>query len=50
MQKHEQNRWQQTLKALESVEADKVVDSHDVHLWLNSWGTKNELNPPKIDD
>lgn len=45
----EQGRWQQTLKALESVESNKLVDANDVHLWLNSWGTENELKPPKTD-
>lgn len=49
MHEHEQDRWQETLKAYESVAAGKLVDAHDVHLWLNSWGTKNELNPPKAD-
>ncbi|MGO2510278.1 hypothetical protein [Marinomonas polaris] len=44
--------WQQTLDALESVAKGKVVDASEVHKWLNSWGTDNELEAPtcKKDD
>lgn len=44
--------WQQTLDALESVAKGKVIAAKEVHEWLNSWGTDNELKAPtfKKDD
>lgn len=45
-QKLEQDRWRQTLEAMESAAQGKVVDAGQVHDWLNSWGSANELNPP----
>lgn len=41
-QQLEQERWQQTLEAMESAAQGKVVDAHEVHEWLRSWGTENE--------
>ncbi len=43
----EQTRWQDTLEALEDIRMGRVVDSDKVHAWLESWGTDNELEPPK---
>ena len=43
----EQSRWQETLKAMESVAHGKVVPGETVHTWLQSWGSSNELKPPK---
>ena len=45
-----QNRqkWQQTLDALDSATQGKVVDASEVHKWLNSWGTDNELKAPIV--
>lgn len=48
-QQLEQARWQQTLEAMESAAQGKVVDAKDVHNWLNSWGTENELDAPRPD-
>ena len=47
-QQLEQDRWQQTLEAMESATQGKVIDSSDVHEWLNSWGTENEQDAPKV--
>lgn len=44
----EEKRWQDTLQALESVSQGKVVDGDKVHEWLESWGTSNELDAPKV--
>lgn len=41
-QQLEQERWKQTLEAMESATQGKVVDASEVHSWLNSWGTENE--------
>lgn len=38
---------QETLAAMESVARGEVVDADEVHAWLRSWGTSNELPPPK---
>lgn len=46
-QQQEQTRWQETLKAMESVVQGRVVSGETVHDWLRSWGTDNELSPPK---
>lgn len=42
----EAKRWQETLEALDSIRAGKVVDSADVHKWLESWGKESEAAPP----
>ncbi len=43
----EEARWEETLEALESVKSGKSVDEKEVNQWLESWGTDNELSPPK---
>ncbi|MFN2382451.1 MAG: CopG family ribbon-helix-helix protein [Guyparkeria sp.] len=43
----EQERWQQTLEAMESAAQGKVVDASEVHEWLKSWGTQNERDAPR---
>jgi predicted transcriptional regulator len=44
----EQNRWQQTLQAMESVAQGRAVSGAAVHSWLQSWGTDKELPAPEI--
>lgn len=39
---------QQTLDAIESARQGKVISAYEVHKWLNSWGTENELEAPRI--
>ncbi len=46
-QELEQARWQETLQALESVAQGRIVSGEAVDAWLQSWGTENELSPPK---
>jgi predicted transcriptional regulator len=46
-QELEQSRWQETLQAMESVAQGKVVSAEAVNTWLQSWGSANELSPPK---
>jgi predicted transcriptional regulator len=46
-QQQEQSRWQETLKAMESVAQGKVASGEAVHTWLRSWGQPGELPPPK---
>lgn len=46
-QQLEQDRWKQTLDAMESAAEGKVVDASEVHNWLSSWGTENEQDAPR---
>jgi len=46
-QQQEQQRWQETLEALESVRHGQVVSGEATHEWLESWGTDQELPAPK---
>lgn len=43
----EQARWQETLEAMESAAQGRVVAADEVHEWLHSWGSDEELPPPK---
>ncbi len=40
--------WEDTLEALDSVKAGKTIDGNEVASWLESWGTEEELSPPKV--
>jgi len=44
----EDSRWQDTLKALESIKAGKSIDEKDVNAWLNSWGRNDRKSPPDL--
>lgn len=46
-QEVEQTRWRQTLQAIESVAKRQMVAGQDVHAWMESWGTEDELVPPR---
>ena len=41
-------RWAETLEALDSVKSNKLFEEQSVNEWLESWGSDNEQNPPKI--
>ena len=43
-----EQRWAETLVAIESVKLGHLVEESDVNEWLESWGTENELKPPKV--
>ena len=47
-QELEKQRWQETLQAMESVAQGRVAPGESVHEWLSSWGSSNELQPPKV--
>jgi len=44
----EDQKWGETLEALDSVKSNRVVTEQDVNEWLASWGKDNEIQPPKI--
>ena len=43
----EEQRWTETLVAIESVKSGNLVEEGEVNEWLESWGAVNELKPPK---
>ncbi|MEO7150006.1 MAG: ribbon-helix-helix protein, CopG family [Rhodanobacteraceae bacterium] len=47
-QSSEEDRWQQTLEALDNVTAGRVLPAKTVHGWLQSWGGAKEPAPPKV--
>ena len=44
----DQQRWVETLEAIESVKSGKLIEEQTVNDWLSSWGEENELNPPNL--
>lgn len=45
-QELEEERWKQTLQAMDSAAQGYVVEGDSVKQWLKSWGTDSELSPP----
>ncbi|MCF6254119.1 MAG: ribbon-helix-helix protein, CopG family [Thiomicrorhabdus sp.] len=43
-----EQRWSETLEAIDSVKQGKVIEESEVNEWLESWGSNDELQPPKI--
>ncbi len=46
--KIESQKWMDTLEALEDVKNGRVIDGEEVLAWIESWGTDNELDMPKV--
>ena len=44
----EDSRWEDTLKALDSVKKGKVINESEVISWLKTWGTDSESSPPTV--
>jgi predicted transcriptional regulator len=42
----EQDRWQDTLEALDSVKNGRLIDADIVEKWMNSYGSDDELPMP----
>ena len=40
-------RWVETLEAIDSVKSGKGISEEDVNEWLESWGSNSELKPPQ---
>jgi len=47
-QQKQEQRWNETLDALESVRTGRIASGKDVHHWLESWGSEQELAAPKM--
>ncbi len=45
--RQEAERWEETLIALESVREGREFSEEEVDTWLQSWGKKNEKQPPE---
>jgi predicted transcriptional regulator len=43
----DERRWAQTVEALASVRAGRVVDGDEMMEWIASWGRKAEKKPPR---
>ena len=43
-----QSRWDDTAEAMESVAAGRIISGDAMHEWLQSWGSSDELMPPKV--
>ena len=43
----EEIRWTDTVEALESVKAGRLIDSGKVAEWLKSWGSDSPKSPPE---
>lgn len=46
-QSMEELRWSDTVEALESVKAGRLVESNEVAEWLESWGSEAPKSPPE---
>ena len=44
----EDSRWDDTLKALDSVKEGILIDESEVISWLKTWGTDRESSPPTV--
>ncbi len=42
----EEQRWIETVAAIDSVKSGKLIEEKAVNDWLESWGTENEREPP----
>jgi predicted transcriptional regulator len=42
-----ERRWTETVDALASVRAGRVVDGDEMMAWIESWGRKGEKKPPR---
>ena len=43
----DEKRWSETLDALASVRAGRLVDGDEMLEWIGSWGRKIEKKPPR---
>ena len=39
-------RWSETLQALNSIKSGSSLPEEEVNVWLESWGSGEELSPP----
>lgn len=45
-QSAEDSRWSDTLEALNSIKNGSSIPEAEVNVWLESWGSGEELSPP----
>jgi predicted transcriptional regulator len=43
----DEKRWSETLEALASVRAGRLVDGDEMLEWISSWGKKTEKKSPR---
>ena len=44
----EEQRWTETIEAIDSVKSGNLIAEKEVNNWLESWGSENELEPPTL--
>jgi len=44
----ESQKWLDTLEGLEDVKNGRVIEGENVLEWIESWGSENELDMPKV--
>jgi len=44
----DEQRWAETLEAIDSIKSGKLIDEKEVTDWLESWGAENEREPPEL--
>ncbi len=44
----EDQRWVETIEAIDSVKSGKLIEEKEVINWLESWGMDNEVEPPSL--
>jgi predicted transcriptional regulator len=45
---HELQMLTETREAMRDVEDDQIIDGDKVNAWLESWGSDDELAPPRV--
>ena len=44
----ESQKWIETLEGFDDIKNGRIVDGEEVLAWIESWGTENELDMPKV--
>ncbi len=47
-EEQKQQKLEQTEDAIADIEASRIVSGEDVMKWLETWGTQNEAQAPKL--
>jgi len=43
----DERRWAETVNALASMKAGRIVDGDEMIAWIASWGKRTEKKPPR---
>jgi len=48
LESQEERRDRETLQGMADCQAGRLIDGEQVLEWVESWGTKNEKEPPRL--